>query len=95
MKVYVVYIVDSRAYKTNSDGRWIWKHKVLNRGYFTSIKDSKAWARKQKITGLVSAGVYIYLEGENRLYDNYRLMPNHTLKSDVLPHGDFKNHRPQ
>ena len=88
---YIAYIVDSRSFKQNKDGRPIWTHKVLDAAHFTNKEKLKSWARKHKGFSL---DCYVYLEGENKLYEYFNISHG-TINYRGFPFPEFKNNRPQ
>lgn len=77
-KRYVCYVIhsytdfDKRDKKGNIVPRW--HYDVKNMAYFTNKETMKRWMRKQKKA--VPFGMpefYIYLEGENKVYEKYGL----------------------
>lgn len=89
--VYEAYIVDSRSYENRADGRPIWTHRLIATGVFTNQEEIKKWARKHSIPG--GARCYIYKNGSNTLFDDYRI-----YRGEIAHRGFafsiFKNKRP-
>lgn len=69
--IYEAYIVDSRSFERNRDNRPIWTHRLIATGVFTNQEEIKKWARKHSIPG--GARCYIYKNGSNTLFDDYRV----------------------
>jgi len=77
-KRYVCYVIhsytdfDKRDKKGNIVPRW--HYDVKNMAYFTNKDAMKRWMRKQrKAVPFGSPKFYIYLEGENKVYEKYVL----------------------
>ena len=77
-KRYVCYVVHEYAdgHKKDKNGYFkpIWHYDVKSIAYFTNKEDMKRWMRKQRKA--VPYGIpyfYIYLEGENKVYEKYGL----------------------
>jgi hypothetical protein len=73
-KRYVCYVIHSYADFDKRDKVLKWHYDVKNMAYFTNKDAMKRWMRKQrKAVPFGSPIFYIYLEGENKVYEKYVL----------------------
>lgn len=89
--VYEAYIVDSRSWERDKNGRPIWTHRLIDTGVFTNKRDMESWARKHKVFG---ARCYVYLSGSNKLYDDFKISHGKIMKKSGFAFSIFKNKRP-
>ena len=77
-KRYVCYVIHSYTDfdKRDKKGNILptWHYDVKNMAYFTNKETMKKWMRKQKKAVPFGTPIfYIYLEGENKVYEKYGL----------------------
>ena len=88
--IYEAYIVDSRSIR-GSDNKIHWTHRLIAVRVFTNKKDMESWARK---IGVFGARCYVYLNGNNKLYDDFRISNGKITRRSGFAFSIFKNNRP-
>lgn len=91
VNIYEAYIVNSQSRELDENDRPIWTHRLIATGVFTNKKDMESWARK---TGVFGTRCYVYLNGSNKLYDDFRISHGKILRHSGFAFSIFKNKRP-